>query len=301
MDLTTLYKISYGLYVVSSGKEGKFNGQIANTVFQVTSEPPTIAVSINKENLTHQFILESKVFTVSVLRQETPLEFIGHFGFKSGRIIDKFKGVNYKIGKNKIPIILDNTLAYLEAQVVKETDAGTHTIFIGKVVEAEIFNNEEPMTYAYYHQVKSGKAPKTAPTYIEEKPKEGKMTERLQVYKCEICGNIVEILHEGVGELVCCGQPMKLMEEKTEDEGKEKHVPVLEKTDKDVKVKVGSVPHPMEEKHYIEWIEVVTKDGIARKFLKPGRVPEAEFEVEGEIVQIREYCNLHGLWTKKEI
>ena len=127
------------------------------------------------------------------------------------------------------------------------------------------------------------------------------MTERLQVYKCGICGNIVEVLHEGKGQLVCCGQPMELLREKAEDVGQEKHVPVMKKTDKGVKVKVGSVPHPMEEKHYIEWIEGVTKDGVARKFLKPGESPEAEFEVEREIVQIREYCNVHGLWTKKEI
>jgi len=126
------------------------------------------------------------------------------------------------------------------------------------------------------------------------------MTGQLQVYKCEICGNIVLVLHEGAGELVCCGQPMNLLEEKTEDEGKEKHVPVLEKTDKGIKVKVGSVPHPMEEKHYIEWIEVTTKDGVTRKFLKPGEVPEAEFEIKEEIVQIREYCSVHGLWIKKE-
>jgi len=126
------------------------------------------------------------------------------------------------------------------------------------------------------------------------------MTEKLQVYKCEICGNIVEVLHEGAGELVCCGQPMNLMEEKIEDEGKEKHVPVVEKTAQGIKVKVGSVPHPMEEKHYIEWIEVAVKDGVTRKFLKPGESPEADFEVEGEVC-IREYCNVHGLWTKKEI
>ncbi len=125
------------------------------------------------------------------------------------------------------------------------------------------------------------------------------MTEKLQVYKCEICGNIVEVLDEGAGELVCCGQPMNLMEEKTEDEGREKHVPVLEKTAQGIKVKVGSVPHPMEEKHFIEWIEVATKDGITRKFLQPGESPEAEFEVKGEIVRIREYYNLHGLWSVK--
>ena len=125
------------------------------------------------------------------------------------------------------------------------------------------------------------------------------MTERLQVYKCEICGNIVEVLHEGKGELVCCGQPMGLSKEKAEEEGREKHLPVMEKTDKGVKVKVGSIPHPMEEKHFIEWIEVVTKDGVARKFLKPGRVPEAEFEIKGDILQIREYCSIHGLWSVK--
>ena len=127
------------------------------------------------------------------------------------------------------------------------------------------------------------------------------MTQQLQVYKCGICGNIVLVLHEGAGELVCCGQPMNLMEEKIEDTGKEKHVPVLEKTDKEIKVKVGSVPHPMEENHYIEWIEVATKDSVTRKFLKPGELPEATFKVEGDIVQIREYCNIHGLWVKKEI
>ena len=126
------------------------------------------------------------------------------------------------------------------------------------------------------------------------------MTERLQVYKCEICGNIVEVLHEGKGQLVCCGQPMKLLEGKTEEQGKEKHVPVVEKTEKGVKVKVGSVPHPMEEKHYIEWIEVVTSNGALHKFLKPTDKPEAEFETKEGIVQVREYCNIHGLWTAKQ-
>lgn len=122
------------------------------------------------------------------------------------------------------------------------------------------------------------------------------MIDRLEVYKCEICWNIVEVLHAGVGQLVCCGQPMKRLEEKTEEQGKEKHVPVLERTDKGIKVKVGSIPHPMEEKHYIEWIEVVTDTGVLRKFLKPGDAPEAEFKTDDAIVQVREYCILHGLW-----
>jgi superoxide reductase len=121
------------------------------------------------------------------------------------------------------------------------------------------------------------------------------MTERLQILKCEICGNIVEMLHAGEGELVCCGQPMKLFVENTVDAAREKHVPVQEAAAGGLKVKVGSVPHPMEEKHYIEWIEIVAGDTVYRRFLKPGDVPEAVFPVTGEFTA-REYCNLHGLW-----
>jgi len=122
------------------------------------------------------------------------------------------------------------------------------------------------------------------------------MTEKLQIYKCKICGNIVEVLHEGAGELVCCGQPMVLREENAVDAAKEKHVPVVEKTAGGVKVKVGSVAHPMEEKHYIEWIEIITDGKAYRQFLKPGDVPEATFDIEAGDVTVREYCNLHGLW-----
>lgn len=125
------------------------------------------------------------------------------------------------------------------------------------------------------------------------------MTERLQVYKCEVCGNIVEVLHSGVGELVCCNQPMKLMQPQTEELGKEKHVPVIEKTGAGVLVKVGSAPHPMEEKHFIEWIAVMSDGGVYRKFLKPNDKPEAEFEVKN-VMGAREYCNVHGLWTTKK-
>jgi flavin reductase (DIM6/NTAB) family NADH-FMN oxidoreductase RutF len=171
MNYKTLHKISYGLYVVSSKKENKINGQIANTVFQVTSEPPTIAVSINKQNLTHQFIQESRKFAISILSKETPMKFIGHFGFKSGREINKFKDVNYKVSNADAPIVLDNAIAYLAAEVIEEANIGTHTIFIGKVVETEIFKDKEPMTYAYYNEVKRGKTPKAAPTYIKEETK----------------------------------------------------------------------------------------------------------------------------------
>jgi len=122
------------------------------------------------------------------------------------------------------------------------------------------------------------------------------MAKQFDVFKCEICGNIVELLHVGGGELVCCGQPMTLMEEKTADSATEKHVPVIEKKDGGLSVKVGSVPHPMEEKHFIEWIEVTVDGKVCKKFLKPGDAPEAFFAVDGNDVKAREYCNIHGLW-----
>ena len=122
------------------------------------------------------------------------------------------------------------------------------------------------------------------------------MAKRDEVYKCEVCGNIVEALHGGGGELVCCGQPMKLMKENTTDAAKEKHVPVVEKVEGGVKVKIGSVAHPMEEKHYIEWIEIIADGKAYRQFLAPGQAPEAMFPVEAAKITAREYCNLHGLW-----
>ena len=122
------------------------------------------------------------------------------------------------------------------------------------------------------------------------------MTALLQVYKCSLCGNIVEVVHAGEGELVCCGEPMKLMKENTVDASKEKHVPVIEKVEGGYKVKVGSIPHPMEEKHYIEWIELTADGKVYRQFLKPGQVAEAIFLTDAKTVSAREYCNLHGLW-----
>lgn len=122
------------------------------------------------------------------------------------------------------------------------------------------------------------------------------MIRRGQVYKCNVCGNITEVLHAGGGELVCCGQPMELLQEKTADAALEKHVPVVETTVGGIKVKVGQVPHPMEEKHYIEWVEILADGNVYRKFLKPGDKPEAEFKIDNEGVIAREYCSVHGLW-----
>ncbi len=123
------------------------------------------------------------------------------------------------------------------------------------------------------------------------------MTKRLEVYKCNVCGNIVEVQHEGVGQLVCCGEPMELLKAKTEDVGKEKHVPVIEQKEGKILVKVGSVPHPMEESHYIEWIQLIADGKAYRKFLNPGEKPEAEFVISARRIQAREYCNVHGLWA----
>jgi len=127
------------------------------------------------------------------------------------------------------------------------------------------------------------------------------MTKRMQVYKCEICGNIVEVLHEGKGTLVCCGQEMKLFEEQTSDTSKEKHVPFVERTEGKYVVRIGeNILHPMEEKHYIEWVELIVDDNVHRRYLNPGDEPEAVFKIpEGKKVTAREYCNIHGLWVNR--
>jgi flavin reductase (DIM6/NTAB) family NADH-FMN oxidoreductase RutF/rubredoxin len=157
------------MFIIASKKGGKFNGQIANTVLQVTGEPLEIMVSINRKNLTYDFIKSSGVFTASILSEQTPMTLIGTFGFKSGRDIDKFKDAKYRIGVTGAPIVTETTVGYFEAEVVGSLDCGAHTIFVGKVVDADILKPEaEPMTYSYYHTVKKGLTPKTAATYIKQ-------------------------------------------------------------------------------------------------------------------------------------
>lgn len=192
MDLKILHKVSYGLYVVSSKSDGKFNGQIANAVFQVTSEPPTVVISINKQNLTHEFIQKSGVFTVSILSKETPMAFIGDFGFKSGRDIDKFRNINYREGATGAPIVSDNLVGYLEAEVVGSMDVGTHTLFVGKIVDAGIVKDGEPMTYDYYRQIKKGLTPKAAATYIKEEESQKATAKKSDKYRCTVCGYVYD-------------------------------------------------------------------------------------------------------------
>ena len=188
MNSKALFNISYGLYVITSKKGGDVNGQIGNTVFQISNEPPTIAVSINKKNLTHEYIKDSKTFTVSILSQDVPLNLIGQFGFKSGREINKFEGVKHKNGNSGVPYLTEYTLSYVEARVIHEFDAGTHTVFVGEITDAEIISEGIPMTYAYYQQVKRGSVPPSAPTY-NKKEEEGKVSEK---YVCSICGYIYD-------------------------------------------------------------------------------------------------------------
>jgi len=126
------------------------------------------------------------------------------------------------------------------------------------------------------------------------------MAKQYEIYKCEICGNVLQVLHGGKGELVCCGEPMKLLEEQTAEQANEKHVPVVEKTDSGIKVTVGSTLHPMEEKHYIEWIQIITDQGSCIKYLHPGDVPETEFTDVKGLKKVREYCNMHSLWKYEE-
>lgn len=190
MSSQALQKINYGMYIVTSGTQSECNGQIANTVFQVTSEPETIAVSINKQNFTHEFIRKTGFLAVSVLSRNASMKLIGGFGFRCGKDFDKFEGVTYKVGKTGIKIVLDGVIAYIEAKVDKEVDLGTHTLFIARVVDTEVLSDDEPMTYAFYHEIKKGLTPSTAPTYSKTSSKqEGK---DLTKYKCQICGYIYD-------------------------------------------------------------------------------------------------------------
>lgn len=188
MDPRALHKLSYGLYIVTSRKGDRYNGQIANTVFQISSEPVTVAVSINKKNLTNEFIAESRQFVASVLSQEASLSLIGQFGFKSGREVDKLSGVNHRFGRSGIPYITESTIAYIEAEVTMDVDAGTHTIFVGRVTEGEVLKDGIPMTYAYYQEIKRGSVPRTAPTFVEKTERESKPDK----YVCSVCGYVYD-------------------------------------------------------------------------------------------------------------
>ena len=160
-----LLKIVYGMYIITSRSDEKLNGMIATTACQVTAEPMRMTVAIHKERLTHSLIVASKTFGVSVLSTDADMSFIGRFGFKSGRDTEKLDGINYVLGQTGVPLITDNTIAVIESRVIASMDAGTHTIFLGEVVDARILSEKTAMTYDYYQNVIKGKSPKNAPTY----------------------------------------------------------------------------------------------------------------------------------------
>lgn len=196
INFEAFFKISYGLYVVSSKKGDKINGYISNTVFQVTSEPAQFAVCCSKNNYTTEFINESKVFSISVLKQETSPELLGAFGYKSGRDIDKFKNFDYITGSTGIPILVEDTLAWFECKVVQSIDLGTHILYTAEIIDSDLIDaNGEPLTYAYYREVRKGKSPKNAPTYVNpESVKESKKETPAggKKYKCLVCGYIYD-------------------------------------------------------------------------------------------------------------
>ncbi len=192
MDYNVFLNIGYGMYLVASQDEGQLNGQIANAIVQITAEPPTFAVSINKENLTHSFIEKSRAFTVSILGETASMKFIGKFGFKSGRKINKFDGTNFKMGKSGLPVVLDHAVAFFECKVINSFDVGNYTVFIGEAVNAETLNDSKPMTYSYYREVIKGKSPKTAPTYLDKKKITKQQESIMSKYECTICGYIYD-------------------------------------------------------------------------------------------------------------
>jgi len=199
MNIEAFFKITYGLYLVCSKDGNNYNGHISNTVFQVTADPPKFVVASHKNNLTTRYIEKSGLFSVSVLQQDITLDFIGPWGFKSGKNTDKFKGTSFKLGKTGVPIVLEKAMAYLECEVVNQVDTGTHILFIGEVVDAEILNHQsKPLTYNYYREVVKGLSPENSPTFTGDKLEKKIVTEpaskkvTIEKYQCTICGYIYD-------------------------------------------------------------------------------------------------------------
>jgi flavin reductase (DIM6/NTAB) family NADH-FMN oxidoreductase RutF/rubredoxin len=203
VDITTFFKITYGLYVVSAGDRKRSSGHVSNTVFQITADPPKFAVASHKDNLTTEYIEKYKAFTISVLEQDCDLDFLGPWGFKSGKDVKKFKKAKYDTGKTGTPILLDKALAYIECELEQAVDTGTHILFIGRVVDAAILDDKKtPLTYGYYRDEIKGLSPENSPTYVGDKlekmhqEKESDEPEKEAVkakrYQCKICGYIYD-------------------------------------------------------------------------------------------------------------
>ena len=200
INYEALYKISYGLYVVASGSKDYGNGYISNTVFQVTSDPPRFATCCNKDNHTAGLIQSTGLFSVSVLSLDAGPATIGTFGYKSGKDSNKLEKMNVRFGETGVPIVLDDAIAYLECRVTDTYDVGTHLMFIGELVQAEVIDDsQDPLTYLHYRKVRKGVAPKNAPTYIDKSKLEKKPTEKKYAsYECAACGYIYDEEKEGI-------------------------------------------------------------------------------------------------------
>ncbi|NOY38057.1 MAG: High molecular weight rubredoxin [Chlorobi bacterium] len=193
MNIEAFYTISYGLFIVSSAADGKKNGYIANTVFQVTATPPQFAICCNKDNHTAGMIKKSGTFSVSVLEKDVPTGIMGLFGFKSGNTVNKFESVTHINTPNGTPVVTESSVAWFECRVSQVIDAGTHLMFIGEILDAELLDkNKEPLTYAYYREAKRGIAPKNAPTYIDKDALEKKSKPTIKKFKCPVCGYIYD-------------------------------------------------------------------------------------------------------------
>lgn len=200
IQFEALFKISYGLYIVSSGNKNRGNGFISNTFFQVTAEPARFASCCNKDNYTASFIQESGAFSVSVIHKDTDPEIISRFGYKSGKDTDKLAGLKVKYGETGVPIVLNDCIAFLECKVIQTIDVGTHFIFIGELVQAEILDDSlEALTYLHYRQVRKGVAPKNAPTFID-KSKLGAESKgaAFKKFECTACGYIYDESDEDI-------------------------------------------------------------------------------------------------------
>jgi len=199
INFEALFKISYGIYIVSSGSREHGNGYISNTFFQVTAEPPCFAASCNKNNYTAELIKKTGCFSATVLHKNAAPELIGKFGYKSGKDGDKMQGLDIKYGETGVPIVLNDGIAFMECKLVQTFDAGTHYLFIGELIQADILDDQKEMlTYQYYREIKKGMAPKNAPTYIDKSKLEQKpQALNLKKYKCAACGYIYDEAVEG--------------------------------------------------------------------------------------------------------
>lgn len=199
MNIEAFFKLTYGLYIVSSRDGKRINGHVSNTVFQVTAQPPQIAIATHKNNLTTEFIRKSKVFAISVLNKEVDLSFLGPWGFKSGREVNKFDQVEYKFGKSGAPIVLSKCIAWFDCELVQEIDTGTHIIFIGRVVDNDLIQPlEKPLTYDYYREVIKGVSPENSPTYLGGYEKQSSSIDdstppkSMRKYRCRVCGYVYD-------------------------------------------------------------------------------------------------------------